>query len=209
MTSKNVFVILGISGSGKSTLCSLFVNEKEKEGAAFLDFSRFSLAWLERKLGADVSLERMRELLSDIDTYVMCVSAFREVVEGSESELILVASGGFLSPVASGFQCSSFHFWEVLSPTSLIVVLAEPLSIRERSLSDTSKKRSVCEMPLQEIGLQQNVLISLASSLAINKGIPIGFVLNNNLDDALVGFSETIRRAKLELSAGIRSRVCS
>lgn len=183
-------IIVGIPGVGKTSVISLtakMLNQKGHKTAVVV----FGTAMFEeaKEMGVN-DRDELRKLSIDMQRHLQDMTAKR--ISEMKDNIVIIDTHIFINTIEGYYPGLPMRLLDIIKPTHIVMVVAEPEEIVNRRKSDTSRHRDI--ISAKDVQRELDISKVMVASCSILTGSPFIIIMNNDnkIDEAVLNIVEVL-----------------
>jgi adenylate kinase len=183
-------IIVGIPGVGKTSVISLaaeVLNQKGYKTAVVV----FGTAMFEeaKEMGVN-DRDELRKLSIDMQRRLQNMTAKR--IAEMKDNIVIIDTHIFINTIEGYYPGLPMHLLDIIKPTHIVMVAAEPEEIVNRRKSDISRHRDI--ISVKDVQGELDISKVMVASCSILTGSPFIIILNNDhkIDEAVLNIVKVL-----------------
>jgi adenylate kinase len=183
-------IIVGIPGVGKTSVISLaakMLNQKGYKTAVVV----FGTAMFEeaKEMGVN-DRDELRKLSIDMQRRLQNMTAKR--IAEMKDNIVIIDTHIFINTIEGYYPGLPMHLLDIIKPTHIVMVAAEPEEIVNRRKSDVSRHRDI--ISAKDVQGELDISKVMVASCSILTGSPFIIILNNDnkIDEAVLNIVKVL-----------------
>jgi adenylate kinase len=168
-------IIVGIPGVGKTTLITRaaeILNQKRKTTVAIFGTIMFEEA---KKMGLN-NRDEMRRMTVEDQRRLQDVAAQR--ITEMNDDIVMIDTHLFINTDEGYYPGLPMRLLNIMKPTNMVMVAADPREIAERRNSDQTRQRDIASA--ENIQKELDISRVMVASCSILTGAPFAIIMNND-----------------------------
>jgi adenylate kinase len=168
-------VIVGIPGVGKTTLISRaaeMLNQKRKTTVVIFGTIMFEEA---KKMGLK-NRDEMRRMTVEDQRRLQDLAAQR--ITEMKDDIVMIDTHLFINTDEGYYPGLPMRLLNIMKPTNMVMVAADPSEIAERRKSDETRQRDIASA--ENIQKELDISRAMVASCSILTGAPFAIIMNND-----------------------------
>jgi len=183
-------IIVGIPGVGKTSVISLaakMLNQKGYKTAVVV----FGTAMFEeaKEMGVN-DRDEMRKLSIDMQRRLQNMTAKR--IAEMKDNIVIIDTHIFINTIEGYYPGLPMRLLDIIKPTHIVMVAAEPEEIVNRRKSDVSRHRDI--ISAKDVQRELDISKVMVASCSILTGSPFIIIMNNDnkIDEAVLNIVKVL-----------------
>ena len=168
-------IIVGIPGVGKTTLISRaaeMLNQKRKTTVVIFGTIMFEEA---KKMGLK-NRDEMRKMSVEDQRRLQDLAAQR--ITEMKDDIVMIDTHLFINTDEGYYPGLPMRLLNIMKPTNMVMVAADPVEIAERRKSDQTRQRDIASA--ENIQKELDISRVMVASCSILTGAPFAIIMNND-----------------------------
>ncbi|MBA3749664.1 MAG: adenylate kinase [Nitrosopumilus sp.] len=183
-------IIVGIPGVGKSTVITNVLNTLSKKGIDIRIAEFGTLMFEQSKLLSITNRDDLRKL--SLEQQIALQETTAKYIFSLKNDIVIIDTHLFINTVEGYYPGVPYKLLNILNPSHLILLTANPNEIYERRKSDLARQRDT--ISIEDISNELKISKIMIASSSIFSGCPFSIIKNNNgqLEEATTRICNTI-----------------
>jgi adenylate kinase len=182
-------IVVGIPGVGKTTLITRaaeMLNQKRKTTVVVFGTIMFEEA---KKVGLK-NRDELRKLAVEDQRRLQDLAAQR--ITEMNDDIVIVDTHLFVNTDEGYYPGLPIRLLNIMKPTNMVMVAADPLEIAERRKSDQTRQRDI--VSAENIQKELDISRVMVASCSILTGAPFAIIMNNDghIDEAAANIAKIL-----------------
>jgi adenylate kinase len=183
-------IIVGIPGVGKSTVITNVLNTLSKRGIDIKIAEFGTLMFEQAKLLSISNRDELRKL--SLEQQISLQEMTAKFIHSLKNDIVIIDTHLFINTVEGYYPGIPYKLLNILNPSHLILLTANPNEVYERRKTDIARQRDM--ISVEDISNELKISKIMIASSSIFSGCPFSIIKNNNgqLEEATMRICNTI-----------------